>query len=149
MKISLIIAAASVAGALSFTPTCTTQLVHSRPSTQAVRPLQSSPEPADEAGGSVGDEPAVVAAAAAAADESAPKELTPEEEESMGNLVADEEWAGLSMELADVVRTAVVEDLKKNSRDFLGKDEYIVGDFSKESESHEACIVRFVFFCSC
>ena len=26
---------------------------------------------------------------------------------------------GLSMELADVVRTAVVEDLKKNSREFL------------------------------
>ena len=59
-------------------------------------------------------------------------ELTPEEEEKLGNLVANEEWAGLSMELADVVRTAVVEDLKKNSRDFLGKEDYAVGDFSKE-----------------
>ena len=59
-------------------------------------------------------------------------ELSAEEEETVGNLVADEEWEGLSMELADVVRTAVVEDLKKNSRDFLGKDDYAIGDFSKE-----------------
>merc|ERR1712127_390201 len=59
-------------------------------------------------------------------------ELTPEQEEQVGNLMGDEEWVGLSMELADVVKTAVVEDLKKNSRDFLGKDEYAVGDFSKE-----------------
>ena len=58
--------------------------------------------------------------------------LTPEQQTQVGNLVADEEWAGLSMELADVVRTAVVEDLKKNSRDFLGKDDYAIGDFSKE-----------------
>ena len=64
--------------------------------------------------------------------EEAAVELSAEEKEAVGNLVADEEWAGLSMELADVVRTAVVEDLKKNSRDFLGKDEYAVGDFSKE-----------------
>jgi hypothetical protein len=64
--------------------------------------------------------------------EEAAVELSAEEKEAVGNLVADEEWAGLSMELADVVRTAVVEDLKKNSRDFLGKDDYAVGDFSKE-----------------
>mmetsp|Transcript_1430 Transcript_1430/g.3299 ORF Transcript_1430/g.3299 Transcript_1430/m.3299 type:complete len:242 (+) Transcript_1430:69-794(+) len=61
--------------------------------------------------------------------------LTPEEEEQVGNLVANEEWEGLSMELAEVVTTAVVEDLKKNSRDFLGKDDYAVGDFSKEIDS--------------
>lgn len=59
-------------------------------------------------------------------------ELSVEEQQKIGNLVADEEWAGLSMELADVVRTAVIEDLKKNSRDFLGKEDYLVGDFSKE-----------------
>ena len=47
--------------------------------------------------------------------------LTPEEEETVGNLVANEEWAGLSMELAEVVTTAVVEDLKKNSRYKVGK----------------------------
>lgn len=55
-----------------------------------------------------------------------------QEQEKIGNLVADAEWAGLSMEIADVVRTAVIEDLKKNSREFLNKDEYLVGDFSKE-----------------
>ncbi|KAL3826994.1 hypothetical protein ACHAXA_000058 [Cyclostephanos tholiformis] len=67
-----------------------------------------------------------------------PSESDVEEEEErrrVGNLVADEEWAGLSMELAEIIRTAVVEDLKKNSRDFLGKDEYLLGDFSKEIDS--------------
>jgi hypothetical protein len=54
------------------------------------------------------------------------------EQKRVGNLVADEEWAGITMELAEIIKTAVVEDLKKNSRDFLGKDEYAVGDFSKE-----------------
>ena len=64
--------------------------------------------------------------------EEAAIELSAEEKEALGNLVADEEFAGLSMELADVVRTAVVEDLKRNSRDFLGKEHYAMGDFSKE-----------------
>lgn len=71
-------------------------------------------------------------AAEESAEASPEEELTPEEVEKVGNLVASEEWAGLSMELADVVRTAVVEDIKKNSRDFLGKDDYAIGDFSKE-----------------
>ena len=79
--------------------------------------LRSAPEPTDEA-----DAPATPAT-----------ELTAEEEEKrIGNLVADEEWNGLSMELADIIRMAVVEDLKKNSREFLGKEEYLLGDFSKE-----------------
>ena len=30
------------------------------------------------------------------------------------------------MELSDLIRTAVVEDVKKNAREFLGKDEYKV-----------------------
>jgi hypothetical protein len=58
-----------------------------------------------------------------------------EEQRRIGNLVADEEWNGLSMELAEIIRTAVVEDMKKNSRDFLGKDEYLLGDFSKEIDN--------------
>jgi hypothetical protein len=58
--------------------------------------------------------------------------VSDEEKQKIGNLVADAEWAGLSMEIADVVRTAVIEDLKKNSREFLNKDDYSVGDFSKE-----------------
>jgi hypothetical protein len=61
---------------------------------------------------------------------------TPEERmEQVGNLVADDEWLGLSMELSDVVRKAVVEDLKKNARDFLGKEDYAIGDFTKEIDA--------------
>ena len=41
--------------------------------------------------------------------------------EAVGNLVADDEWAGLSMELSEVVRIAVLEDLKKTAREFTGK----------------------------
>ncbi|KAL7531288.1 hypothetical protein ACHAXR_003956 [Thalassiosira sp. AJA248-18] len=116
----LLILATCAVGALGFAPACPTQLAFSRSASdnyfrRSVLPLQSSPEPTNEASG---DEP--------------PEELTAEEEERLGNLVADEEWAGLSMELGEVVRTAVVEDLKKNSRDFLGKEEYLLGDFSKE-----------------
>lgn len=111
-KVQIILVAACAAGALSFAPSYPTpaRLIQSSR-------LQSTPEPID---------------AEIESETTTPTELTPEEEEKVGNLVADEEWAGLSMELADVVRTAVVEDLKKNSRDFLGKDEYLVGDFSKE-----------------
>ncbi len=59
----------------------------------------------------------------------------PTNEQKVGNLVADDEWNGLSLELAEVVRLAVVEDLKKNTREFLGKDDYKVGDLSKEIDS--------------
>mmetsp|Transcript_18197 Transcript_18197/g.22618 ORF Transcript_18197/g.22618 Transcript_18197/m.22618 type:complete len:313 (+) Transcript_18197:52-990(+) len=55
-----------------------------------------------------------------------------EKEELVGNLVADDEWNGLSMELTEIVRMAVVEDIKKNTKDFIGKDDYKVGDISKE-----------------
>ena len=58
-----------------------------------------------------------------------------EKKKAVGNLVADDEWNGLTMELSDLVRLAVVEDLKKNARDFLGKDNYKVGDISKEVDS--------------
>lgn len=57
---------------------------------------------------------------------------TEQKEEVVGNLVADDEWEGLGMELTELVRVAVVEDMKKNARDFLGKDEYKLGDISKE-----------------
>jgi uncharacterized membrane protein YcjF (UPF0283 family) len=53
----------------------------------------------------------------------------------VGNLVAEDEWNGLTMELAELVRLSIVEDLKKNARDFLGKDDYKLGDFSKEIDS--------------
>mmetsp|Transcript_10752 Transcript_10752/g.23844 ORF Transcript_10752/g.23844 Transcript_10752/m.23844 type:complete len:252 (-) Transcript_10752:290-1045(-) len=118
-KILFILAACAV-GALGFAPSCPTRVALSRS-----LPLQSSPEPTNEASGEEITDVVVV-------DET---EMTAEEKIKLGNLVADEEFAGLSMELADVVRTAVVEDLKKNSRDFLGKEEYLVGDFSKEIDS--------------
>jgi hypothetical protein len=52
--------------------------------------------------------------------------------EAVGNLVEEDEWTGLTMELSEVIRLSVIEDLKKNTRDFLGKDEYKIGDISKE-----------------
>lgn len=58
-----------------------------------------------------------------------------EKKEAVGNLVADDEWMGLGMELSEVIRVAVIEDLKRNARDFLGKDEYRVGDLSKEIDA--------------
>lgn len=63
------------------------------------------------------------------------KKMDSKEEEKVGNLIADDEWIGLGMELSDLVKTAVVEDLKKNARDFLGKDEYKVGDIAKEIDT--------------
>ena len=57
------------------------------------------------------------------------------QEQKLGNLVADDEWNGLSLELAEIVRLAVVEDLKRNTREFLGKEDYKVGDVSKEIDS--------------
>ena len=64
-------------------------------------------------------------------------ELVTEEEkaEAVGNLVANDEWEGLTMELSELIRTAVVEDIKSNAREFLGKDEYKVGDISKEVDT--------------
>eukprot|EP00980_Cylindrotheca_fusiformis_P010827 scaffold2447_cov110-Cylindrotheca_fusiformis.AAC.9 len=58
---------------------------------------------------------------------------TPEEKKkAVGNLVADDEWEGLGMELTELVRVAVLEDLKQNARNFLGKDDYKIGDISKK-----------------
>jgi len=67
--------------------------------------------------------------------EAAGSKLTPEEVIQVGNLVADDEWMGLSMELSEMVRTAVIEDTKKNVADFIAKDNYKVGDISKEIDS--------------
>lgn len=61
--------------------------------------------------------------------------LTAEEVTEVGNLVADDEWMGLSMELSEMVRVAVIEDTKKNVGDFIGKDDYKVGDITKEIDT--------------
>ena len=58
-----------------------------------------------------------------------------EESEMVVSLVADDEWEGLGMELTELVRVSIIEDVKKNARDFLGKDDYMVGDISKEIDS--------------
>lgn len=61
--------------------------------------------------------------------------LSDEEVEKVGNLVADDEWMGLGMELSEIVRCAVIENAKAGAADFIGKDEYKVGDISKEIDS--------------
>ena len=53
------------------------------------------------------------------------------EREAVTNLVADDEWEGLSIELGHIVKKAVVEDLKANAPDFLG-DPYELGDISRQ-----------------
>ena len=65
----------------------------------------------------------------------ATSKYTPEEAEKIGNLVADDEWMGLTMEITELVRVAILEETKKNARDFLGKDDYKVGDISKELDA--------------
>ena len=61
--------------------------------------------------------------------------LSDEEVEKVGNLVADDEWMGLGMELSEIVRCAVIENAKAGTADFIGKDEYKVGDISKEIDT--------------
>ena len=61
--------------------------------------------------------------------------LTDEEVEKVGNLVTDDEWMGLGMELSEIVRCAVLEDVKRNTADFIGKEDYKVGDVSKEIDN--------------
>lgn len=63
------------------------------------------------------------------------KKLTESEVEEVGNLVEDDEWLGFGMELAIVLRSAVRESVKKNVKDFTGKDDYAVGDLSKEMDA--------------
>lgn len=58
-----------------------------------------------------------------------------EKAKAVGNLVENDEWLGLTMELSELIRTAVIEDIKTNAREFLGKDNYQVGDISKEIDS--------------
>ena len=58
-----------------------------------------------------------------------------EKKEAIGNLVADDEWAGVTMELGELVKKAVLEDIKAKGREFLGKEEYMVGDLSKEIDA--------------
>ena len=71
--------------------------------------------------------------------------LSTEEVEEVGNLVADDEWLGLGMELSELVRVAVIEEAKKNTSDFIGKEDYKVGDITKEIDDRvKVSAIRFV-----
>ena len=49
--------------------------------------------------------------------------LTAADVEEVGNLVEDEEWLGLGMEMAIVLRSAFRESVKKNVKEFTGSDD--------------------------
>jgi hypothetical protein len=61
--------------------------------------------------------------------------LSDEEIKKVGNLVADDEWMGLGMELSEIIRCAVLEEVKKNTAEFIGKDDYKIGDITKEIDN--------------
>ena len=61
--------------------------------------------------------------------------LSDEEIQNVGNLVADDEWMGLGMELSEIIRCAIIEDVKKNTSTFIDKDDYKVGDITKEIDN--------------
>jgi hypothetical protein len=73
--------------------------------------------------------------------------LSDEEVEKVGNLVADDEWMGLGMELSEIVRCAVIEEVKKNTADFIGSEDYKVGDITKEVDSRvKVSVVKRIIF---
>jgi signal transduction histidine kinase len=67
--------------------------------------------------------------------------MTKAEVEKIGNLVEDDEWLGLATELAIVFRSAVRESIKANVADFIGKDDYKLGDISKEADARIKAMV--------
>ena len=60
--------------------------------------------------------------------------ITKAEVEKIGNLVEDDVWLGLAT-LAIVFWSAVRETIKANVADFIGKDDYKLGDVSKEADA--------------
>lgn len=125
--------AASWSAAFTVAPSQQSQLVHTLPSSAALT-TNSKRVPFSRVvmiGGSESENEE------AASEETSlvSSKLTPEEVTQVGNLVADDEWMGLSMEISELVRTAIIEDTKKNLSDFIGKDDYKVGDISKEIDS--------------
>lgn len=99
--------------------------------------LQSSVEEKDEEQQDI-DENALFAEV----DETMKKLSVEERKERIGSLIADDEWLGLAVEMTEAVRTAVVQDVKKKQQavvggvkgkttEFIGKEEYKVGDILK------------------
>mmetsp|Transcript_42804 Transcript_42804/g.126802 ORF Transcript_42804/g.126802 Transcript_42804/m.126802 type:complete len:345 (-) Transcript_42804:130-1164(-) len=76
------------------------------------------------------------AGAAAGKDEAAPKDtaLTEAQIQEVGNLAEDDEWLGFGMEMAIVMRSAIRESIKGSVKDFIGKEEYELGDLSIEAD---------------
>ena len=70
--------------------------------------------------------------------------LTKVEVEEIGNLVEDDEWLGLTTELAIVARVAIRESLKKSVREFTGNDDYKCGlaNPTRTSELLHGCQAR-------
>ena len=87
----------------------------------------------DDGGGGRGGDAAEKAVADA--DEALKKMPAEVQKVQVGNLVADDEWMGLGMEIAELVRTSIIEGVKEDTKEFIGKDEYKVGDISKELDS--------------
>mmetsp|Transcript_14588 Transcript_14588/g.40220 ORF Transcript_14588/g.40220 Transcript_14588/m.40220 type:complete len:237 (-) Transcript_14588:1488-2198(-) len=54
-----------------------------------------------------------------------------EKEELVGNLVTDDEWNGLGMELSNTIQSTI-DDIQQKTNDFTGSEEYKIGDVSKE-----------------
>ena len=65
-----------------------------------------------------------------------------ERKEKIGKMIADDEWYGLAVEMTEAVRAAVVQDVMKKQKavadgvkgkttEFIGKDQYKVGDIAK------------------
>jgi hypothetical protein len=67
--------------------------------------------------------------------------MTKAEDEKIGNLVENDESLGLATELAIVFRSAVRESIKANVADFIGKDDYKLGDVSKEADARIKAMV--------
>ena len=61
--------------------------------------------------------------------------MTKAEDEKIGNVVENDEWLGLATELAIVFQSAVRESINANVADFIGKDDYKLGDVSKEADA--------------
>ena len=61
--------------------------------------------------------------------------MTKAEDEKIGNLVEDDEWLELATELAIVFQSAVRESINANVADFIGKEDYKLGDVSKEADA--------------
>mmetsp|Transcript_38062 Transcript_38062/g.69581 ORF Transcript_38062/g.69581 Transcript_38062/m.69581 type:complete len:182 (+) Transcript_38062:69-614(+) len=64
--------------------------------------------------------------------EPAPDASAEEKADFIASLAEDDEWNGLTMELTGLIGKAVEEDMKRVTRGFIGKEEYKMGDISKE-----------------